>query len=138
MEEESPEWKEWESAQNEWTRAWCDSRPATARADALIAAMPLVESSNFPSYSGGRWFRTRTPKNPKMPVVEVTEALDGVCRTVVDLNQVSTGEILTIDNFAPSTEGRKLLNGWGIDGREGYVLRVSGVASGARLTEAVR
>src|SRR3546814_12369775 len=73
-----------------------------------------------------------------MPVVEVTEALDGVWRTVVDLNQVSTGEILTIDNFAPSPDGRKLLIGWGIDGRECAVLRVIGVDSGEWLTESVR
>src|SRR3546814_2761705 len=65
-----------------------------------------------------------------MPVGEVTEALDGVWRTVVDLNQVSTGEILTIDNFAPSPDGRKLLIGWGIAGRECAVLRVIGVDSG--------
>src|SRR3546814_6989812 len=31
LEEESPESQEWESAQNELTRAWFDSRPATAR-----------------------------------------------------------------------------------------------------------
>src|SRR3546814_7826762 len=137
LEEESPESQEWESAQNELTRAWFDSRPATARADALIAAMPLVESSNFPSYSGGRWFRKRTPQNQKMPVVEVTEALDGVWRIVVDLNQVSTDEILTIDNFAPSPDGCKLLIGWGIDGRERSEEHTSELQSLMRISYAV-
>src|SRR3546814_11757171 len=75
---------------------------------------------------------------PYTTLFRSTEALDGVWRTVVDLNQVSTGEILTIDNFAPSPDGRKLLIGWGIDGRECAVLRVIGVDSGEWLTESVR
>src|SRR3546814_9831638 len=89
MEEETPDVQEWESAQNQLTRTWFDSSPAKACADRLMAAMPRIESNEFPVFSGGRWFRKRTPQDQKMPIVEVADALDGAWRIIVDLNQRS-------------------------------------------------
>src|SRR3546814_6762289 len=48
LEEETPDVQEWESAQNQLTRTWFDSSPAKACADRLMAAMPRIESNEFP------------------------------------------------------------------------------------------
>lgn len=136
LEEETPEVEAWESAQNRLSREWLDNSPAKARADALIAAIPVIDSE-LPGFAGGRWFRKRTPQNQKMQVVEVADKLNGAWRTIIDLNQLSAGDLLTADNFLPSPDGRKLLLGWGINGRECAVLRVIDVDSGQWLTESV-
>src|SRR3546814_12831670 len=72
-----------------------------------------------------------------MPIVEVADALDGAWRIIVDLNQVSSGELLTIDNFVPSPDGRKLALGCGVDGRECAVLRAIDVDSGKWVLDPV-
>src|SRR3546814_18179219 len=107
LEEETPDVQEWESAQNQLTRTWFDSSPAKACADRLMAAMPRIESNEFPVFSGGRWFRKRTPQDQKMPIVEVADALDGAWRIIVDLTQVSSGELLTTDNLIGRTSCRE-------------------------------
>src|SRR3546814_15831039 len=95
-----------------------------------MAAMPRSESNEFPVFSGGRWFRKRTQQDQKMPIVEVADALDGAWRIIVDLNQVSSGELLTIDNLVPSPDGRKLALCWGVAGSECAVLLAIDVDSG--------
>jgi prolyl oligopeptidase len=137
LEEEAPEVLEWQSQQDKFTREWINSRPARARADALIAALPRIDS-DFPSHSGGRWFRKRTPEDQNLQVIEVADAIDGPWRRIVDLNTMTTGEPLAFDNFAPSPDGRKLLFGWGIGGRELAELRVIEVDSGKMLLESIR
>ena len=137
LEEETPEALEWQSRQDRFTQDWINSRPARARADALIAAMPRIDS-DFPSYSGSRWFRKRTPEDQNLQVIEVADAIEGPWRRIVDLNTMTTGEPLAIDNFAPSPDGRKLLFGWGIGGRELAEQRVIDVDSGKMLVESIR
>jgi prolyl oligopeptidase len=137
LEEETPEALEWQARQNEFTQNWINSRPSKAHAEALIAAMPRVED-DFPSYSGGRWFKKRTPEGQNLHVIEVADTIDGPWRRIVDLNTMTTGEPLSIDNFAPSPDGRRLLFGWGIGGRELAELRVIDVDSGKVLVDSIR
>lgn len=138
LEEETPEVQAWESAQNKLTQEWFDRSPASARADELIASLPHVESKDLPLYGGGRWFRKRTPENQKMAVVEVAENLQGPWRNVIDFNQLSTGELLTLECCVPSPDGRKVLLSWGVDGRESEVMRAIDSDSGKWLTESMR
>lgn len=133
LEEDSAESVELEAAQSQLTRQWFDNNPARAHAVGLIDAIPRIENNDFPVFSGGRWFRRHTPHDQKMPLVEVADAIDGAWRVVIDLNKMSTGELLTIDTFVPSLDGRKLAIGMGIDGRECAELRVIDVDSGEWL-----
>jgi len=137
LEEETQEALEWEARQDRLTQDWLDSRPAKAAALALISSMPRAELA-FPLFSGGRWFRNRTPEGRKMQVVEVGESADGPWRCIVDLNAVANGRLRTVDVFVPSPDGRKLVLGWAVDGVELAELRVFEVDSGKVLMDSIR
>ena len=137
LEEETPEVLEWQSRQDHFAQDWINSRPAKSRADSLLAAMPRIDSDS-PKYSGGRWFRIRTPENQNLQVIEVAGTIDGPWRRIVDLNTMMTGEPLQFDNFRPAPDGRKLLFGWSIGGREMENLQVIEVDSGKLLLESIR
>ena len=115
LEEETPEALEFKTQQDKITQDWLFSNPARVRAEALMAPMPFIES-DFPIFSGGRWFRKRTPDGQKLQVVEVAEALESPWHVIVDLNAVANGRKLNVDVFVPSPDGRKLLLGYGVDG----------------------
>ena len=136
LEEESPESLEWQAQQDCLTQDWFNSRPAKQRADALMASMPRPEQ-DFPVFSGGRWFRTRTPVGQKMKVVEVADAFDGPWRAVVDVSAFASGRLLTIDLFLPSPNGQKLLLGVGVNGQELAELRVLEVDGGKVLLDSI-
>ncbi len=137
LEENTPESLDFQAQQNRYTLDWMASRPARARAESLIDAMPRV-STELPSYSGGRWFRKRVPEGKNLEVLEVAEAIDGPWRIVVDFNAMSSGQSLVADTFVPSPDGRKLAFGWGIDGREMAEFRVIDVDSGEMLLASIR
>lgn len=137
LEENTPESLEFQAQQNQYTLDWMASRPARARAEALIDAMPSA-GHDFPSYSGGRWFRKRVVEGKSLEVIEVADAVDGPWRVVVDFNVMSKGESLVADTLIPSPDGRKLAFGWGIDGRELAEFRVIDVDSGELLLESIR
>jgi prolyl oligopeptidase len=136
LEEPTPEALEWQALQNRCTQDWFASNPARARAEALMASMPGIEA-DFPLFSGGRWFRKRTPQGAAMQLIEVAEAAAGPWRCVLDLKTIANGRILTIDLFAPSPDGLKLYLGLGVDGMEIAELRVLEVDSGKMLLESI-
>lgn len=134
LEEDSLEALEWQSQQDRLTQDWFNRRPAKQRADALMASIPHLDH-DFPLFSGGRWFRTRTPDGSKMKRVEIAEAIEGPWRCVVDVSAFANGRLLTVDIFTPSPDGRKLLLGFGVNGQELAELRVFDVDSGKVLID---
>ncbi|MGH8506957.1 MAG: prolyl oligopeptidase family serine peptidase [Stenotrophobium sp.] len=136
LEEETPEALEFQVQQDRLTQDWLASHPVRVRAEALMASMPFIEA-DFPQFSGGRWFRKRTPDGQKMQVVEMAEAIDGSWRCIVDLNAVANGRKLSVDVFVPSPDGCKLLLGFGVNGVELAELRVFEVDSGKVLMESI-
>ncbi|HET8882189.1 MAG TPA: prolyl oligopeptidase family serine peptidase [Solimonas sp.] len=136
LEEESPEALEWQAQQDRLTQDWLNSLPAKRRADALTASIPRIEG-DFPLFSGGRWFRKRTPEGGKMQVVEVADSIDGPWRGVVDLSAMANGRMLAVDVFVPSPDGRKIVLGFSVDGLELAELRVFDVDSGKVLLDSI-
>lgn len=136
LEEKTAEAQQWETQQDDLAQNWLSSNPVRARAEALMASMPTVES-NFPVFSGGRWFRRRTPEAQSMPVVEVAAAIDGPWRCVLDISTIAKGRLLTIDFMLPSPDGRKLYLGIGVDGLEAAALNVFEVDSGKLLLDGI-
>ena len=137
LEEDSVETLQWQAAQDRLAQDWLGERPSQARARSLVESMPRF-THNFPSYAGGRWFRKRVPQGRNLEVIEMAERIEGPWRLVVDLNRMTTGEPLSLDNFAPSPDGRRLLFGWGVGGRELAELRVIDVDSGEVLLDGIR
>lgn len=136
LEEETPEALAWQAQQDSLTQDWIGGRPAKQRADALIAAIPRIEG-DFPLFSGGRWFRKRTPDGAKMHVVEVADRIDGPWRCIVDLEAHANGRMLAVDVFVPSPDGCKLLLGFAVNGLELAELRVFDVDSGEVLLDSI-
>ncbi len=136
LEEESPESLEYQDQQDRLTQDWLAGRPARARADELIASIPRIEP-DFPLFSGGRWFRKRTPDGKNMPLVEVAESIDGPWRLIVDVGSFANGRTLAIGNFVPSPDGRKLVLGFSVDGVELAELRVIDADSGKVLMDSI-
>ncbi len=101
-----------------------------------MGSMPRLESDH-PVYSGGRWFRKRTPEGQKMQVVEAADEFAGSWQIVIDLNAVANGRMLTIDLLTPSPDGRKLVLGWGVDGRELAEVCVLDADTGNVLMESI-
>ncbi len=136
LEAETPEALEWTAQQDQLTQDWLSSNPARATAEPLIAAMPSIEN-NDPVFSGGRWFRKRTPDNQKTQRVEVADAVKGPWRCMLDLGTLANGRKLTVDALVPSPDGRKLVLSLGVDGVELAELRVLDVDSGGVLMESI-
>ncbi|MDM4769854.1 prolyl oligopeptidase family serine peptidase [Solimonas sp. SE-A11] len=136
LEQDSPESLEFQALQDGLTRAWFNSNPAGVRAQALMDSMPHIEN-DFPLFSGGRWFRKRTPEGRKMHVVEVADSSEGPWRLVVDLQDFANGRMLSVDNFVPSPDGRKAVIGFSVDGVELAELRVFEVDSGKVLMDSI-
>lgn len=136
LEENSPEALEFQAQQDQFTQDWLKNNPARARAEAMIAEMPRI-NTEFPLFSGGRWFRTRTPEGQKMQVVELADALEGPWRVMVDLNALANGRMLAPGVFVPSPDGRKLVLGFNVDGVELAELRVFDVDSGKVLLDSI-
>lgn len=137
LEEESPDALAFQAEQNRLAQDWLQARPAWARADALMRAMPRIEG-DFPMHGGGRWFRKRTPEGQKQHVVEVAAQADGPWRTLIDLNTIGDGKARTIDALVPSPDGRKLLYSIGVDGNELAEMHVLDVETGRKLQEGIR
>nr|WP_316640429.1 prolyl oligopeptidase family serine peptidase [uncultured Roseateles sp.] len=136
LEEESPEALAWQAEQDQLTQAWFKANPASQRATAIMDSMPRIEA-DFPIFSGGRWFRKRTPAGRAMQVVEVAGAVDGPWHCIVDLETLSNGHLLSVDVFVPSPDGRKAVIGFGVDGRELAELRVFDVDTGEVLMDQI-
>ncbi|HEY0915492.1 MAG TPA: prolyl oligopeptidase family serine peptidase [Solimonas sp.] len=136
LEQDSPEAVEFQDQQDRLAQDWLNSNPAKARALALIDSMPRIEN-DFPLFSGGRWFRKRTPDGRKMHVVEVADVFEGPWRLIVDLQDFSDGRMLAVDNFVPSPDGRKAVIGFSVNGVELAELRVFEVDSGKVLMESI-
>lgn len=136
LEEETPEALEWEKQQDRLTQDWLAANPARARAEALMASLPTIET-DIPIFSGSRWFRKRTPDDQNMPIVEVAEAVEGPWRCVLDLSAMANGRVMTIDGLTPSPDGQKLLMIFGVDGVELAEVRVFEVDSGKVLLDRI-
>lgn len=136
LEEQTPEALEWTAKQDQLTQDWLVNNPARARAVALMASMPTVET-DVPMFSGGRWFRKRTPQNQDMQVIEVAEIIDGPWRCVLDVSAMANGRMLVINAFVPSPDGLKLAISFGIDGIELAEFQVFEVDSGRVLIDKI-
>ena len=137
LEEDTPESLAFQKEQDALASGWLASLPARARSQQIVGAMPRIHSDS-PVCCGKRWFRTRTPGDQDLQVIEMAETQGGPWRRIVDLNTRARHEPLKIDISVPSPDGRKLLYIWSGAGREQENLHVVDVDTGALLIDSVR
>lgn len=136
LEEQTPDALEWTAQQNQLTQDWLANNPSRTRAVALMDSMPTVET-DVPIFSGGRWFRKRTPQNQEMQVIEVADLIDGPWRCVLDVTTMANGRKLNVDALVPSPDGRKLAISFGVNGIELAEFRVIEVDGGKVLIDKI-
>jgi len=137
LEEDAPAALEWQNQQNSLGKEWLSSRSSRAKSLEIQSRIPRL-TTDWPTYAGGRLFLRHTPTDQDLPVIQAADSEEGPWKTLVDLNEMATGEPLAFDSFAPSPDGKKLLFGWGAGGRELQNLRVVDVESGEILHDGVR
>jgi prolyl oligopeptidase len=137
LEEDAPAALDWQNQQNAVAKEWLSSRSSRAKSLEIQSRIPRL-TTDWPTYAGGRLFLRHTPTDQEFQVIQVADSEQGPWKTLVDLNEMATGEPLAFDSFAPSPDGKKLLFGWGAGGRELQNLRVIDVDSGEILHDGVR
>jgi prolyl oligopeptidase len=137
LEEDSPESLDFQAQQNLLAQEWFSSRPAFARSQEVVGAIPHV-SADAPVHCSGRWFRAHTPHNQNLQVIEIAESVMGPWSPIVDMNALAKDEPLQVDYFVPSPDGSKLAFCWSGGGREQENLWVIDVDTGERLLGSIR
>lgn len=137
LEEDTPESLEYQAVQDRLAQDWLSALPSHARSKKIVAAMPRV-TIDAPLHCGGRWFRTHTPTDQNLNVIEMADSVKGPWRRIVDMNAMAKNEPLKVDTMHPSPDGRKLLFQWGGGGREIENFWVIDVDTGERLVESIR
>src|SRR3569833_3933969 len=117
LEEDGPAALGWQNQQNALAREWLSTRSSRAKSLEIQSRIPRL-TTDWPTYAAGRLVLRHTPPDQDLQVIQVADSEQGPWKTLVDLNEMATGEPLAFDSFAPSPDGKKLLFGWGASGRE--------------------
>jgi len=106
----SPAVKAWSQAQNDYSRAWLDSRPDRASIEAKLTALYAKDT---PSHSGlvsrpGRLFalKFQPPKQQRLLVTLASADDLAAERLVLDPNEIEPKGHVAMDWFVPSPDGK--------------------------------
>ncbi|MFB4263531.1 prolyl oligopeptidase family serine peptidase [Nonomuraea sp. GTA35] len=130
----------WQRAQDELARshvhAWPHYDRLAARVGELVEQMD-ARNLVVPVRYGPRWFRGRVPDGRDLMVLEAADDVTGPWRTVIDLNELSTGGIPLRMSPQPSPDGRLLAYSLDASGRELPELKVIDIDTGKVLLDGV-
>ncbi|HKU36879.1 MAG TPA: prolyl oligopeptidase family serine peptidase [Polyangiales bacterium] len=127
----------WLRAQNDATRQRLAAIPGRDRLLARIRELGLSSTvSRHPISAGGRLFFERTPAGEQLPKLLVRD--DQGERVLVDPAQLgAAGQHASLNNFAPSPDGKLVVYNIALGGGEISSLRVLDVDSGRQLPEII-
>jgi prolyl oligopeptidase len=124
----------WEDEQNALTdrliRSWAGYEPLRA----LVDRHSVDSYETPPARYGAIWFRQRTPDGRSLAVAEVAPTVRGPWRTLVDLEERSTGSPLMMQ-VTPSRDGSRAIVAISEAGSEEPHVQVLDVATGAVLLD---
>ncbi|MBB6552076.1 prolyl oligopeptidase family serine peptidase [Nonomuraea rubra] len=131
---------DWQRAQDELARshvhAWPHYDRLAARVGELVEQMD-ARNLVVPVRYGPRWFRGRVPDGRDLMVLEAAGDVTGPWRTVIDLNELSTGGTPLRMSPQPSPDGRLLAYSLDASGRELPELKVIDLDTGEVLLDGV-
>ena len=87
--------------------------------------------------AAGRYFYAKKEGNQNQPIVYMREGLDGADKVLIDPNQGSSDDTVTIDWFVPSKDGKLLAYGSSVGGTETSTLYILDVDTGETLEESI-
>ena len=133
----SPATKQWVAEQTAYARSILDPLPTRERLRHRLGEVLSTGSLTRPEVAAGRYFYAKKEGNQNQPIVYMREGLDGADKVLIDPNQGSSDDTVTIDWFVPSKDGKLLAYGSSVGGTETSTLYLLDVDTGEALKESI-
>jgi prolyl oligopeptidase len=138
---ESPEVKQWTSAQNARTREYLDHLAARPEVKALVTKLLSEASSRYLAitYSGGTLFALKMQPPKQQPLLVALQSADDLMseKVVVDPNALSEKGSIEIDFYVPSVDGKLVAVSLSEGGSEDGTAHIFETATGKELDDRV-
>ncbi|MBN1205662.1 MAG: S9 family peptidase [Myxococcaceae bacterium] len=128
--EKSPEVQEWMKAQDALTRDWLSRVPVREGLARRFRELYYVDSISAPIRRGDRYFYYRTHKDKEKAIVYWREGERGAEKVLLDPNGWSTDGTVSLGQWEPTWDGRKVVFAQKPNAADEAVLHVMDVDSG--------
>ena len=132
---DSPETKQWVSAENAVTYHYLDGIPARAQIKARLTTLWNYPKYSVPLKRGGRLFFTENSGLQNQSPLYVQEGRGGAKRILLDPNTLSTDGTVALSAWNVTHDGRLLGYGVAVAGSDWEELRVRDVVTGRDLPD---
>jgi len=132
---ESAEVADWVGAQNAVTETYVETLATREHFEQRLAALWNYERFGLPTQRGGRYFYSRNDGLQNQALLYVREGLDGEPRVLIDPNQWAEDGTVSLAQWVPSPDGRRLAYGIQDGGSDWRTWRVLDVESGQVLAD---
>ena len=132
---DSPETRAWLTEENRLTDTQSAPLPTRAAFRARLEQLVRLPSTSLPQHRGGHYFFVHNDGRRDQPTVEITDALDGPSRTLIDPNLVAEGGKKTFGGMTVDRAGT--LVGWAMTegGGDWHTWHLRDIATGQDLPE---
>jgi len=129
--------KEWVAEQTDYARGILDPLPTREKLRNRLGEVLSTGSLTRPDVAAGRYFYAKKEGDQNQPIVYMREGLNGADKVLIDPNQRSSDETVTVDWFVPSKDGKLLAYGSSVGGTETSTLYLLDVGKGETLDESI-
>jgi prolyl oligopeptidase len=134
---DSPEVSAWREAENALTFSYLGRLPLRDRLRDRITALWDYPKTSLPVREGGRYFYARNSGLERQAPLYVRASLDAAPEVVIDPNVLSPDGSVSLAQWAPSPDGRRLAYGLAQGGADWQTIHVRDLSSGRDLDDAV-
>ncbi len=138
---DDPAVREWNAAQNRYTRAWLDRLPTLGPVHERLKALYTATSSDYFSlqYRGGVLFALKSQPPKEQHYLITLASVDDPAseRVVADPNQIDPAGGTAIDFYSASLDGRYVAVSLSQGGSEEGTVHVYAVATGQELADVI-
>jgi len=133
--QQSPETRDWITAQNAYTRAILDAVPGRKQLREQLEKLSRVDFQSAPTVSNGRYFFTRRGAEQDQRVIVVREGLDGPERVLIDPMTLNPDGSVSVGIMDVTPGGRMLAWEKSAGGKDEVEVFFLDVDSGQLLTD---
>jgi prolyl oligopeptidase len=135
---DSPETREWISAENKLTFSYLNGIPARTKIKERLTKLWNYERYGVPFKEGARYFYTKNNGLQNQSVLYTVDALNGVPRVLLDPNTLSPDGTVALSGLAISHDGNFLAYGLSSSGSDWQEWRVRDVGTGKDLADVIK
>ena len=133
----SPAAKQWVAEQTAYARRILDPLPAREKLRGRLREVLGTGSLTRPEVAADRYFHAKKEGTQDQSIVYMREGLNGADKVLIDPNQASADNTVTVDWFVPSKDGKLLAYGSSVGGTETSTLYLLDVDTGETLDESI-